>query len=63
MMFFRCKVTKNIRNMQIFTSKMPSTATVVTLLPPLLPPLNPMNIRILTSKVAVVAVKITNCLV
>ena len=49
--------------MQIFTSKMPSTATVVTLLPPLLPPLNPMNIRILTSKVAVVAVKITNCLV
>ena len=62
-MFFRCKVTKNNRNMQIFASKMPSTATVVTLLPPLLPPLNNLYLRILTSKVAVVTVKITNCLV
>ena len=62
-MFFRCKVTKKNRNMQIFASKKPSTATIVTLLPPLLPPLNIMNIRVLTPKVAVVAVKITKCLV
>ena len=58
-MFFRCKVTKKNRNMQIFASKKPSTATIVTLLPPL----NIMNIRVLTPKVAVVAVKITKCLV
>ena len=62
-MIFRGKVAKRNQNMQIFASKKPSTATIVTLLPPLLPPLNIMNIRVLTPKVAVVAVKITKCLV
>ena len=56
-MFFRCKVTKKSRNMQIIGSKMPSSATSATLLPPLLPPLNTMKIRVLNLKVAVVAVK------
>ena len=45
--------------MQIFALKIPSTATAITLLPPLLPPLNIMKIRLLPPKVAVVAVKIT----
>ena len=36
---------------------MPSTATYITLLPPLLPPLNYMKIRMIDSKVAVVTVK------
>ena len=62
-MFFRCKVTKKSRNMQIFALKIPSTATAITLLPPLLPPLNIMKIRLLPPKVAVVAVKITKHLV
>ena len=43
--------------MQIFGSKMPSAATSATLLPPLLPPLNYMKIRMIDAKVAVVAVK------
>ena len=49
--------------MQIFALKIPSTATAITLLPPLLPPLNHMIIRYLTSKVTVVAVKITKYIV
>ena len=49
--------------MQIFGSEMPSSATSATLLPPLLPPLNTMKIRLLPPKVAVVAVKITKHLV
>ena len=56
-MFFRCKVTKKSRNMQIFGSKKPSSATSATLLPPFLPPLNYMKIRLIDAKVAVVAVK------
>ena len=43
--------------MQIFGSEMPSSATSATLLPPLLPPLNYMKIRMIYTKVAVVAVK------
>ena len=42
---------------------MPSSATSATLLPPLLPPLNTMKIRVLNLKVAVVAVKSFICLV
>ena len=49
--------------MQIFGSEMPSSATSATLLSPLLPPLNTMKIRVLTPKVAVVAVKITKYIV
>ena len=49
--------------MQIFALKIPSTATAITLLPPLLPPLNIMKIRLLPPKVAVVAVKSSICLV
>ena len=49
--------------MQIFGSEMPSSATYATLLPPLLPPLNTMKIRVLNLKVAVVAVKSSICLV
>ena len=56
-MFFRCKVTKKSRNMQIFGSKKPSSAISATLLPPFLPPLNYMKIRLIDAKVAVVAVK------
>ena len=62
-MIFRCKVAKSIRKMAFFASKKASTATFVTLLPPLLPPLNILNIKYLSPKVAVVAVKITKCLV
>ena len=40
-----------------------STATYITLLPPLLPPLNFLIIRIIPPKVAVVAVKNTKHLV
>ena len=40
-----------------------STATYITLLPPLLPPLNFLIIRIIPPKVAVVAVKSIICLV
>ena len=43
--------------MQIFDSKKPSSATSATLLPPLLPPLNYMKIRLIAAKVTVVAVK------
>ena len=43
--------------MQIFGSKKPSSATSATILPPLLPPLNYMKIRMINAKVAVVAVK------
>ena len=43
--------------MQIFGLKMPFSATSATLLPPLLPPLNYMKIRMIDAKVAVVAVK------
>ena len=43
--------------MQIFGSKKPSSATSATLLPPFLPPLNYMKIRLIDAKVAVVAVK------
>ena len=43
--------------MQIFGSKMPSAATSATILPPLLPPLNYMKIRMIDAMVAVVAVK------
>ena len=43
--------------MQIFGSKKSSSATSATLLPPLLPPLNDMKIRMIVAKVAVVAVK------
>ena len=49
--------------MQIFGLKMPSSATSATLLPPLLPPLNYMKIRMIDTKVAVVAVKSSICLV
>ena len=49
--------------MQIFGSKKPSSATSATLLPPLLPPLNYMKIRMIDTKVAVVAVKSFICLV
>ena len=49
--------------MQIFGSEMPSSATSATLLPPLLPPLNNMKIKVLNLKVAVVAVKSVVCLV
>ena len=42
---------------------MPSAATSATLLPPLLPPLNYMKIRMIDAKVAVVAVKSFICLV
>ena len=42
---------------------MPSSATSATLLPPLLPPLNYMKIRMIDAKVAVVAVKSSICLV
>ena len=62
-MFFLFYVTKKIRNMQIFGLKMPSSATSATLLPPLLPPLNYMKIRMIYTKVAVVAVKSFICLV
>ena len=43
--------------MQIFGSEMPSSATSATLLPPLLPPLNYIKIRMIDAKVAVVVVK------
>ena len=49
--------------MQIFGLKMPSSATSATLLPPLLPPLNYMKIRMIYTKVAVVAVILFFCLV
>ena len=49
--------------MQIFSLKMPSSATSATHLPPLLPPLNYMKIRMIDTKVAVVAVKSSICLV
>ena len=49
--------------MQIIGSKKPSSATSVTLLPPLLPPLNYIKIRVIDAKVAVVAVKSFICLV
>ena len=49
--------------MQIFGSEMPSSATSATLLPPLLPPLNYIKIRVIDAKVAVVAVKSSICLV
>ena len=49
--------------MQIFGSEMPSSATSATLLPPLLPPLNYMKIRLIAAKVTVVAVKSFICLV
>ena len=39
--------------MQIFGSKKPSSATSATLLPPFLPPLNYMKIRLIDAKVAV----------
>ena len=57
-MIFRGKVAKRNQNMQIFASKKPSTATIVTLLPPLLPPHNTKKIRMLTLKVTVVAEKL-----
>ena len=43
--------------------KTPSTATYITLLPPLLPPFNFLIIRVISPKVAVVAVKNTKHLV
>ena len=46
-----------IQKMRDFCQKMAFTATNITLLPPLLPPLNSMSIRQLNPKVAVVAVK------
>ena len=52
-----------IQKMRDFCKKMAFTATNITLLPPLLPPLNHMIIRYLTSKVTVVAVKITKYIV
>ena len=42
---------------------MPSSATSAILLPPLLPPLNYMKIRMIDAKVAVAAVKSFICLV
>ena len=44
--------------MQIFGSKTPFVATIVTLLTPLLPPPNTKKIRMLTLKVTVVAEKL-----
>ena len=49
--------------MQIFGSKKPSSSTSATLLPPFLPPLNYMKIRLIDAKVAVAAVKSSICLV
>ena len=47
----------------ILGQKTPSTATYITLIPPLLPPLNFLIIRVISPKVAVVAVKNTKHLV
>lgn len=47
----------------IFGQKRAFTATFVTLLPSLLPPLNLLNISLLIPKVAVVAVKIKKIIV
>ena len=47
----------------IFGQKRAFTAIFVTLLPPLLSPLNLLNISLLTPKVAVVAVKIKKFIV
>ena len=52
-----------IQKMNDFCKKMAFTATAITLLPPLLPPLNYMKIRMIDTKVAVVAVKSSICLV
>ena len=52
-----------IQKMRDFCQKMAFTATNITLLPPLLPPLNYMKIRMIDAKVAVVAVKSSICLV
>ena len=48
------------KKIAILGLKTPFTATYITLLPPLLPPLNFLIIRIIPPKVAVVAVKIQN---
>ena len=49
--------------MQIFALKIPSTATAITLLPPLLPPLKILYHSALYTLVAVVAVKFTKDIV
>lgn len=52
-----------IQKMRDFCQKMAFTATNITLLPPLLPPFNFLIIRVISPKVAVVAVKNTKHLV
>ena len=52
-----------IQKMRYYCPKKAFTATNITLLPPLLPPLNTMKKRVLNLKVAVVAVKSIICLV
>ena len=54
---------KMLKKEPFLSKKRPSSATTVTLLPPLLPPLNPMIINYLNPKVAVVAVKLINNIV
>ena len=44
---------KMLKKEPFLSKKRPSSATTVTLLPPLLPPLNPMIINYLNPKVAV----------
>ena len=52
-----------IQKMRDFCQKMAFTATNITLLPPLLPPLKLLYIRDLSPKVAEVAVKSQKCIV
>ena len=52
-----------IQKMRDFCQKMAFTATNITLLPPLLPPLNVLYRRVLGVLVAVVAVKFTKYIV
>ena len=52
-----------IQKMRDFCQKMAFTATNITLLPPLLPPLNILYYSVLDTLVAVVAVKFTKYIV
>ena len=53
------KSNEMIQKMNDFCKKMAFTATAITLLPPLLPPLNILYHNVLCALVAVVAVKFT----
>ena len=57
------KSYKMIQKMNDFCKKMAFTATAITLLPPLLPPLNILYHSALYALVAVVAVKFTKYIV